>query len=280
MTTDPGDLVLDPTCGSGTTAYVAEQWGRRWITIDTSRVALALARTRLMAAKYPYYLMADTPEGQRREAELTGAPPHRLDRGRHPQGLRLRARAARDPEVDRPEPRDPRGDDPRRDRRRDRPQRRHGDPVRPPVRRPEGRPGRRAVHRREPVAPPRRRRRPRGPRQPAGAGRGLRPLRRDDPRQPPLVGRRQPGQGRAPPLRDARPVPRAASSRPPARSARARPIGASPSRSGRSTGPSGRTSSARPPSRPAATSTSWSCAASPSTPAPTRRPARRCASAS
>jgi len=59
MTTDPGDLVLDPTCGSGTTAYVAEQWGRRWITIDTSRVALALARTRLMAAKYPYYHLAD-----------------------------------------------------------------------------------------------------------------------------------------------------------------------------------------------------------------------------
>ncbi len=75
MTSDPGDLVLDPTCGSGTTAYVAEQWGRRWITIDTSRVALALARTRLMSAKYPYYLMADTPEGQRKEADLTGAPP-------------------------------------------------------------------------------------------------------------------------------------------------------------------------------------------------------------
>ncbi len=55
MTTDPGDLVLDPTCGSGTTAYVAEQWGRRWITTDTSRVALALARTRLMTAKFPYY---------------------------------------------------------------------------------------------------------------------------------------------------------------------------------------------------------------------------------
>ncbi|MBX7215123.1 MAG: site-specific DNA-methyltransferase [Thermoflexales bacterium] len=55
MTTDPGDLVLDPTCGSGTTAYVAEQWGRRWITIDTSRVALALARQRLMTAKYPLY---------------------------------------------------------------------------------------------------------------------------------------------------------------------------------------------------------------------------------
>jgi adenine-specific DNA-methyltransferase len=75
LTTDPGDLVLDPTCGSGTTAYVAEEWGRRWITIDTSRVALALARTRLMAAKYPYYLMADTPEGQRKEAYLTGQMP-------------------------------------------------------------------------------------------------------------------------------------------------------------------------------------------------------------
>jgi len=59
MTTDPGDIVLDPTCGSGTSAYVAEQWGRRWITIDTSRVALALARTRLMAAKYPYYKLKD-----------------------------------------------------------------------------------------------------------------------------------------------------------------------------------------------------------------------------
>jgi tRNA G10 N-methylase Trm11 len=59
MTTDPGDLVLDPTRGSGTTAYVAEQWGRRWITCDTSRVALALARTRLMAAKFPYYLLAE-----------------------------------------------------------------------------------------------------------------------------------------------------------------------------------------------------------------------------
>jgi adenine-specific DNA-methyltransferase len=72
MTTDPGDLVLDPTCGSGTTAYVAEQWGRRWITIDTSRVAVALARTRLMAAKFPYYLLADSPEGIRKEMELSG----------------------------------------------------------------------------------------------------------------------------------------------------------------------------------------------------------------
>ena len=70
MATDPGDLVLDPTCGSGTTAYVAEQWGRRWITIDTSRVALALARARVMGARYPYYLLADSPEGQRREAEI------------------------------------------------------------------------------------------------------------------------------------------------------------------------------------------------------------------
>ena len=70
MTTAPGDLVLDPTCGAGTTAYVAEQWGRRWITIDTSRVALALARMRLMGARYPYWLLADSPAGQRKEAEI------------------------------------------------------------------------------------------------------------------------------------------------------------------------------------------------------------------
>ena len=72
MATDPGDLVLDPTCGSGTTATVAEQWGRRWITIDTSRVALALARTRLMAAKYPYYLLADSREGRAKEQAVSG----------------------------------------------------------------------------------------------------------------------------------------------------------------------------------------------------------------
>ena len=72
MTTDPGDLVLDPTCGAGTTAYVAEQWGRRWITIDTSRVALALARARLMGARYAWYLLADSPEGQRQLAQLRG----------------------------------------------------------------------------------------------------------------------------------------------------------------------------------------------------------------
>ena len=59
MTTDPGDLVLDPTCGSGTTAYVAEQWGRRWITIDTSRVALSLAKHRLMTASFDYYQLRD-----------------------------------------------------------------------------------------------------------------------------------------------------------------------------------------------------------------------------
>ncbi|WP_297048410.1 site-specific DNA-methyltransferase [uncultured Desulfovibrio sp.] len=74
MATDPGDLVLDPTCGSGTTAYVAEQWGRRWVTIDTSRVALALARSRIMGARYPYYLLADSPEGQKKEAELAQKP--------------------------------------------------------------------------------------------------------------------------------------------------------------------------------------------------------------
>ena len=72
MTTDPGDLVLDPTCGSGTSAYVAEQWGRRWITIDTSRVALALARARIMGARYDYYLLADSREGQLKEAKIVG----------------------------------------------------------------------------------------------------------------------------------------------------------------------------------------------------------------
>jgi adenine-specific DNA-methyltransferase len=75
MTTDPGDLVLDPTCGSGTTAYVAEQWGRRWITIDTSRVALALARQRIMAARYAYYLLQDSSEGAQKEGEFVGRPP-------------------------------------------------------------------------------------------------------------------------------------------------------------------------------------------------------------
>ena len=75
MTTDPGDLVLDPTCGSGSTAYVAEQWGRRWITIDTSRVSLALARARLMGAAYPYYLLADSVEGQQKIGEMSHRAP-------------------------------------------------------------------------------------------------------------------------------------------------------------------------------------------------------------
>ena len=72
MCTDPGDLVLDPTCGSGTTAVVAEQWGRRWVTIDASRVALALARQRVMTARFPYYLLADSEEGVAQERKLTG----------------------------------------------------------------------------------------------------------------------------------------------------------------------------------------------------------------
>jgi adenine-specific DNA-methyltransferase len=75
MATDPGDLVLDPTCGSGTTASVAEDWGRRWITIDTSRVALALARARVMGSFFPYYLLADSAEGQLKEAEISGSLP-------------------------------------------------------------------------------------------------------------------------------------------------------------------------------------------------------------
>ncbi|MDD5321342.1 MAG: site-specific DNA-methyltransferase [Methylococcales bacterium] len=88
MATDPGDLVLDPTCGSGTTAYIAEQWGRRWITLDTSRVALALARARIMGARYPYYLLADSHDGQRKEAEVTRSmPPSQPTRGDIRQGF-------------------------------------------------------------------------------------------------------------------------------------------------------------------------------------------------
>ena len=75
MSTDPGDLVLDPTCGAGTSAYVAEQWGRRWITVDTSRVALALARARIMGARYPYYLLADSTDGQAKLAEVERREP-------------------------------------------------------------------------------------------------------------------------------------------------------------------------------------------------------------
>ncbi|MEK7447000.1 MAG: site-specific DNA-methyltransferase, partial [candidate division NC10 bacterium] len=87
MTTDPGDLVLDPTCGSGTTAYASEQWGRRWITIDTSRVPLALARQRLLTATFPYYRLKDEARGpaggfvyvrkqNRKGEEVGGIVPH------------------------------------------------------------------------------------------------------------------------------------------------------------------------------------------------------------
>lgn len=108
MTTDPGDLVLDPTMGSATTAYVAEQWGRRWIMIDTSRVALALARTRLMSAKFPYYLLADSPEGIQKTAEMTKQLPaqvqtnHDIRRGfvyKHVPHVTLKS-IANNPEVD------------------------------------------------------------------------------------------------------------------------------------------------------------------------------------
>ena len=109
MSSDPGDLVLDPTCGSGTTAYVAEQWGRRWITIDTSRVALALARSRIMGARYPYYLLADSEAGIRKEAELAHTyppPPRKINHGQHPPRLRLRTGAAYHTEIHRQQRRD------------------------------------------------------------------------------------------------------------------------------------------------------------------------------
>ena len=85
MTTDPGDLVLDPTCGSGTTAFVAEQWGRRWITIDTSRVSLAIARARMMGAKFDYYLLKDSKEGAEKEAEISGKLPDKKTFGENVQ---------------------------------------------------------------------------------------------------------------------------------------------------------------------------------------------------
>lgn len=76
MTTDPGDLVLDPTCGSGTTAYVAEQWGRRWITVDTSRIALNIAKTRLMTATFPFYKLYDEKGGDIRQGFVYKTVPH------------------------------------------------------------------------------------------------------------------------------------------------------------------------------------------------------------
>ena len=74
MATDPGDVVFDPTCGGGTTALVAERWGRRWITCDTSPVAVAIARQRLTTATFDYWTLADSPEGAAAEAELSGIP--------------------------------------------------------------------------------------------------------------------------------------------------------------------------------------------------------------
>ena len=76
MTTDPGDLVLDPTCGSGTAAYVAEQWGRRWITIDTSRIALNIAKKRLITAVFPYYELFDKENGNIRQGFIYKTVPH------------------------------------------------------------------------------------------------------------------------------------------------------------------------------------------------------------
>lgn len=76
MTSDPGDLVLDPTCGSGTTAFVAEQWGRRWITIDTSRIALNIAKTRLSTALFPYYELFDKENGNIRQGFVYKTVPH------------------------------------------------------------------------------------------------------------------------------------------------------------------------------------------------------------
>ena len=175
MTTDPGDLVLDPTCGSGTTAYVAEQWGRRWITIDTSRVALALARTRLMAARFPYYYLADScPQMTQmiadediknylRQSASSADKNSSLIRGRvplparHPQGLCVQACSPRHSQVDRQQSRHQGRHDPSRDRRRHSPPRRDRDSLRPALRRQEPHPGERAVHGREPVARPDRR---------------------------------------------------------------------------------------------------------------------------
>lgn len=76
MTTDPGDLVLDPTCGSGTTAFVAEQWGRRWITTDTSRIALNIAKTRLLTATFPYFKLHDETGGDIRQGFIYKKVPH------------------------------------------------------------------------------------------------------------------------------------------------------------------------------------------------------------
>ena len=269
MTTDPGDLVLDPTCGSGTTAYVAEQWGRRWITIDTSRVALALARSRLMAAKYPYYLLADSEAGIRKEAELTGQTPPRRSpptTQRRPTRLRLRARAARDPQVDRPEPRHPRGHDARGDRRRHRPPRRDRDALRPPyedskIVRVSGPFTVESLSPHRVLATGPRTTPPSRPPSTTDAG----PVRDQHPRQP-APGRRPEHQARrAPRVHPPRPVP--GRLRPGARRVHRerRTRRRSRSRSGPSSARSARSSSATPPRRRSRSPTCSSSAASPST---------------
>ncbi len=189
MTTDPGDLVLDPTCGRGTTAYVAEQWGRRWITSDTSRVALALARTRLMAARYPYYLLADSPEGHARRKPSSPArcrPTYKTD-GDIRKGFVYKRvphvtlkSIANNPdikegmtrqEIDAAIPR-------------------HADTetaLRPALRGQQARPRHRPVHGREPVAAPRAVQPTTSVRAASSDGAARRrggPLRDDDPRQP------------------------------------------------------------------------------------------------
>ena len=218
MTTDPGDLVLDPTCGSGTTAYVAEQWGRRWITIDTSRVALALARSRLMAAKYPYYLLADSEAGIRKEAELTGqAPP--ADRRRPTGDIRHGFVYERVPHVtlksiaQNPDIREGMSREEI-----DAAIARHAETEMlfdRPYEDTQDRPRVRPVHRREPVAAPGPGRRPRGRRRPTetdSVGR-RRALRHEHPRQP-APGRRPEHQARrAARVRPPRPVSRASTSR-------------------------------------------------------------------
>lgn len=88
MTTDPGELVLDPTCGSGTTAYVAEEWGRRWVTVDSSRIALTLTKQRLLTAVYPYYRLHDEAGGDIRQGFVYKTAPHvmlsHITRGEEP----------------------------------------------------------------------------------------------------------------------------------------------------------------------------------------------------
>jgi adenine-specific DNA-methyltransferase len=155
MCTDPGDLVLDPTCGSGTTAHVAEQWGRRWITIDTSRVALGPGPSAVDGRQVPLLLA-----GRLGRGSPQGRPSHRHGAARqpalrrHPPRVRLRAGAAHHAEVHRQQPRHRRGNGPRSDRRSHQAPRRLRAALRQAVREQQQGAGDRPVHGREPVAPP------------------------------------------------------------------------------------------------------------------------------